>query len=180
MTGSARSLVRLASVSAVACCAGIVLAGPAVAAAPAPEPAPARPQSPRPEPVPGATPPPPPPPAARVTPPPPPPPPPAPSPAPQPVVSPPPAPVYTAPPPAPAATAPVRRERRVERRAPAKPKVRQSKTKQVANAALPRLAREQVTKPDTLLLVGGLALFVLVLADMVFLALSTRMLRGAR
>jgi hypothetical protein len=31
-----------------------------------------------------------------------------------------------------------------------------------------------------MLLAGGLALFVLVLADTVFLALSTRVLRGAR
>jgi hypothetical protein len=34
--------------------------------------------------------------------------------------------------------------------------------------------------PDTLLLVGGLALFVLVLGDTVFLTLSTRFLGGAR
>ncbi len=45
--------------------------------------------------------------------------------------------------------------------------------------ALPSLAREEATSSDTMLLVGGLALFVLVLADTVFLTLSTRYLRGA-
>jgi hypothetical protein len=42
---------------------------------------------------------------------------------------------------------------------------------------LPGLSREEATSPDTMLLLGGLALFVLVLADMVFLTLSTRVLR---
>ena len=56
-----------------------------------------------------------------------------------------------------------------------------SRAKTAKNAvrrALPSLTREEVTSPDTMLLIGGLALFVLVLADMVFLkTLSTRMLR---
>ena len=41
----------------------------------------------------------------------------------------------------------------------------------------PGLSREEATSPDTLLMVGGLALFFLVLADIVFLTLSTRVLR---
>jgi hypothetical protein len=44
-------------------------------------------------------------------------------------------------------------------------------------APLPDLSREEATSPDTMLLLGGLALFFLVLADMVFLTLSTRVLR---
>jgi hypothetical protein len=47
----------------------------------------------------------------------------------------------------------------------------------VAVAPLPGLSREEATSPDTMLLLGGLALFFLVLADMVFLTLSTRVLR---
>lgn len=183
MRGSTRSLLRQASIFVLACAAGAVLAGPVLAAGPAPEPAPPKTQSPKPEPVPGATPPPPPsppPPAARVSPPPPPPPPP-PAPAPQPVVvsPPPPAPVFTPPPPSPAPAAPVRREARVQRAKPkAQPKVSRAKTaKHAVRSALPGLTPEKVTEPDTMLLVGGLALFVLVLADMVFLTLSTRMLR---
>jgi hypothetical protein len=172
MTSCTRSLLRQASVVFVSCCAGAVLAGPVLAAGPAPEPAPPTTQSPKPEPIPGATPPPspPPPPAARVSPPPAPPP----APAPQPVVvSPSPAPAFT-PPPAPSA----RRETRVQKRVAAKPKVSRAKTaKQAVKRALPSLSREEVTSPDTMLLVGGLALFVLVLADLVFLTLSTRVLR---
>ncbi len=49
--------------------------------------------------------------------------------------------------------------------------------KQAAKRALPNITREQATSPDTLLLAGGLALFVLVLADTVFLTLSARVLR---
>jgi hypothetical protein len=171
MTSSTRSLLRQASVVVVSCCAGAVLAGPVLAAGPAPEPAPPTTRSPKPEPIPGATPPPspPPPPAARVSPPPAPPP----APAPQPVSVSPPPPVFT-PPPAP----PARRETRVQKRAAAKPKVSRAKTaKHAVKRALPSLPREEVTSPDTMLLVGGLALFVLVLADMVFLTLSTRVLR---
>jgi hypothetical protein len=51
------------------------------------------------------------------------------------------------------------------------------KVKKVAIAAAPSISREQATAPDTLLMVGGLALFFLVLADMVFLTLSTRVIR---
>jgi hypothetical protein len=74
----------------------------------------------------------------------------------------------------------VRRESRVERREPAKqkPKANPERTiTKVAVAPLPGLSREEATSPDTMLLLGGLALFVLVLADMVFLTLSTRVLR---
>jgi hypothetical protein len=180
MTGSARSLLRQASVFLLVCCAGATLAGPVLAAGPAPEPAPPRTQTPKPEPVPGATPPPspPPPPAARVSPPPAPPPPPPASPAPSVVISPPPAPVFT-PPPAPEPVAPVRRQTREQKAKPkAQPKASRAKTaKHAVRRALPGLTREEVTSPDTMLLVGGLALFVLVLADMVFLTLSTRVLR---
>ena len=48
---------------------------------------------------------------------------------------------------------------------------------QTAAGTLPGLSHEEATSPDTMLLAGGLALFVLVLADMVFLTLSTRILR---
>jgi hypothetical protein len=72
----------------------------------------------------------------------------------------------------------VRREAGVQKRVKAKPKVSRAKSAKVAvSRALPNLTREEVTSPDTMLLVGGLALFVLVLADMVFLTLSTRLLR---
>jgi len=47
----------------------------------------------------------------------------------------------------------------------------------VAVAAAPSISRDQATSPDTLLMVGGLALFFLVLADIAFLTLSTRVLR---
>jgi hypothetical protein len=74
----------------------------------------------------------------------------------------------------------VRRESRVERREPAKQKPKANPERpitKVAVAPLPGLSREEATSPDTMLLLGGLALFVLVLADMVFLTLSTRVLR---
>jgi hypothetical protein len=76
----------------------------------------------------------------------------------------------------------VRRESPVQRREPVKkptkPKPSTEKTvKETVPAALPSLSREEATSPDTLLMVGGLALFVLVLADLVFLTLSTRVLR---
>jgi uncharacterized membrane protein len=94
------------------------------------------------------------------------------------VISPPPAPVFT-PPPAPEPVAPVRRQTREQKAKPkAQPKASRAKTaKHAVRRALPGLTREEVTSPDTMLLVGGLALFVLVLADMVFLTLSTRVLR---
>jgi hypothetical protein len=74
----------------------------------------------------------------------------------------------------------VRSESRVQKREPAKPKPKpkaERPIKQAVGAALPGLSREEATSPDTMLLAGGLALFVLVLADMVFLTLSTRVLR---
>ncbi len=82
----------------------------------------------------------------------------------------------------PPATQP-RRETRAERRESARPKPKpKAKPKnegvKVAVAATPTLTRDQATSPDTLLLVGGLALFFLVLADIVFLTLSTRVLRA--
>jgi len=68
----------------------------------------------------------------------------------------------------------------VRKREKAKEKpVRERTTKQTASKALPSLVREQASSPDTMLLIGGLALFALVLADTVFLTLSTRYLRGA-
>jgi len=76
--------------------------------------------------------------------------------------------------------APARRESRVQRREPAKPRPKpksEGPIKQAVGAPLPTLSREEATSPDTMLLVGGLALFVLVLVDMVFLTLSTRVLR---
>ena len=57
-----------------------------------------------------------------------------------------------------------------------KPK-QEPKVTKTAAPALPGISREEATSPDTLLIVGGLALFFLVLADVVFLALSTRVLR---
>ena len=177
MRGSRRSLLRQASVLIVLCCAFAVGASQALAQDPAPEPAPPGSSGPKPEAPPGAerqpetaatraTPPPPP--ASQQPPPPPATPPPA-------AVTPPPAPVGTRvvsqPPPA-----PVRRESRVQRRENVKPKPERKVTKTAA-PALPGISREEATSPDTMLLLGGLALFVLVLADMVFLTLSTRVLR---
>jgi hypothetical protein len=179
MRGSRRSLLRQASVLIVLCCAFAIGASQALAQDPAPEPAPPTSSGPKPEAPPGANrqpeqP-------ARTTPPPAPPratpPPPAASNPPPAAVSPPPAPVYQ-----PADTQ-VRRESRVQGREPAKPKPKTTKPKpeqkvtQTAAPALPGLSREEATSPDTMLLLGGLALFVLVLADMVFLTLSTRVLR---
>lgn len=181
MTGSGRSLLRQASVLLAVCSACAVVPGPALAQDRGPEPAPTTTSAPRPEPPPSArrqpdqTP------ATRSTPPPAtqPAPPPAPPPA---VVAPPPAAVVTRvvsqPPPA-----SVRRESRVQRREPAKPRPKKTNPKpepkvtQSAAPALPGISREKATSPDTMLLVGGLALFFLVLADMVFLTLSTRVLR---
>jgi hypothetical protein len=75
-----------------------------------------------------------------------------------------------------------RRETRVKPRDTPKPKPKGKGSgkptgTQTAAPALPTLSREEATSPDTMLLVGGLALFFLVLADMVFLTLSTRVLR---
>jgi hypothetical protein len=180
MRGSRRSLLRQASVLIVLCCAFAVGASQALAQDPAPEPAPPGSSGPKPEAPPGAnrqpeaT-------ATRATPPPPP-------------ASQPPPPPPTTPPPAAATTPPAatriasqpppaseRRESRPQKREPAKPKTSRPKPErkvtQTAARALPGLSREEATSPDTLLMLGGLALFFLVLADMVFLTLSTRVLR---
>ena len=181
MTSSGRSLLRQASVLLAVCCAALVAANPALAQDPAPEPAPPKTSSPRPEPPPSAdrqpqTP--------RVTPP---------APPATPPATPPPAAVT--PPPAPAVTpvvsqpppAPTRRVSPIQRREPAKPKARPKPKpkpapdrtfKQASAASLAGISREQATSPDTMLMVGGLALFVLVLADVVFLTMSTRVLRS--
>ena len=185
MRGSARSLLRQASVLMVLCCACAVGASEALAQDPAPEPAPPKSSGPKPEAPPGASrqpqaP------ATKATPNPPPPPPAAPPPPPP--TTPPPAAVTPPPPPAvtrvyqrPATQ--TRRGKQAERREPARPKSKdKAKPKndrvKVAAAATPTLTRDQATSPDTLLLVGGLALFFLVLADIVFLTLSTRVLRA--
>lgn len=57
-----------------------------------------------------------------------------------------------------------------------KPKANRT-AQQTVKQAVRSLTAEEATSPDTMLLAGGLALFVLVLADMVFLTLSTRVLR---
>ena len=179
MWGSRRSLLRQASVLIVLCCAFAVGASQALAQDPAPEPAPPGSSGPKPEAPPGAkrqpeTP--------ATTPPPPPasqqPPPPATTPPPA-AVTPPAASVGTRvvsqPPPASV------RESRVQRREPVKPKPKttkpQPKVTKTAAPALPGISREEATSPDTLLMLGGIALFFLVLADLVFLTLSTRVLR---
>lgn len=56
---------------------------------------------------------------------------------------------------------------------------RERTTKQAARKALPTLGRKESGSPDTMLLIGGLALVVLVLCDTAFLTLSTRFLRDA-
>jgi hypothetical protein len=79
--------------------------------------------------------------------------------------------------------APVRGENRGQRSKPtgSKPKTTRPKPEpkgtETAAPVLRGISREEATSPDTLLMVGGLALFFLVLADMVFLTLSTRVLR---
>jgi hypothetical protein len=65
----------------------------------------------------------------------------------------------------------------VQSKPKSKPKS-ERKVTQTAAPALPGISREEATSPDTLLMLGGLALFFLVLADMVFLTLSTRVLRA--
>src|SRR5215204_6172151 len=181
MRGSRGSLLRQASVLMVLCCAFAVGASQALAQDPAPEPAPPNSSGPKPEAPPSAkrqpeqpatstTPP-----AAapRVTPAPP-----AATNPPPAAVTPPSAPVYRS------ATTQVRRETRAQGRKRArstpKPKVNtkpKNERVKVAAAAAPTLSRDHATSPDTLLMVGGLALFFLVLADVVFLTLSTRVLR---
>jgi hypothetical protein len=185
MTGCGRSLMRLASLIAALCGAVAVLSGTALAAGPTPEAPPPKTNKPKPEAPPGTAPPPPPP-AARVQPPPAPPPaapPPAPPPAQQPDFVEPPAPVQTQ---VPQSTqqqsAPVRRVTRAQRQPAAKPKAKPNtggvkSAKQAVRRVLPSVSRAEATSTDTMLLAGGLALFVLVLADTVFLTLTTRVLR---
>ena len=60
------------------------------------------------------------------------------------------------------------------KKAKAKPK---TATKQAARPPIRAIGAEAAGSPDSLLLIGGLALFVLVLADTVFLTLSRRALR---
>lgn len=180
MTHSGRSLLRQASVLFVLFCFGAAFAPPALAQdGPAPEPAPPRSQDPKPEPVPGAKPQPSQPVRTQVSPPPAPPPA-APAPAPSPLLVSPPASLQVQPT-APSPAAPTRRERtQARKRETAKEKpVSERTTKQAARKALPSLVREQASSPDTMLLIGGFALFALVFADTVFLTLSTRYLRRA-
>jgi hypothetical protein len=64
------------------------------------------------------------------------------------------------------------------RTTPKKKRVIPSKSK--SKPVLPRVrATVAADSPDTMLLVGGFALFVLVLGDTIFLTLSARFLRGA-
>jgi hypothetical protein len=75
--------------------------------------------------------------------------------------------------PPPAASRPARRPHRVAKK---KKPVRKRAVKQAARRQIPTLHPEQASSTDGLLLVGGLALFVLVLADTVFLTVSRRAL----
>jgi hypothetical protein len=181
LVGSGGSLLRRASVVLALGASGLLTAT-ALAAGPAPDPAPPRTgTTPTPEPVTGKQPAPPPrttartptvsvgPQAAQPSPPP-------------PVSPPPPAPIQPViPPPAPAPVSPapvqVQRRTKVERKA-----TRTTKSKPAARAkqTLPALGRPKgagSSSPDTMLLIGGLALVVLVLGDTIFLALSARVLR---
>jgi outer membrane biosynthesis protein TonB len=173
MTRSGRSLLRQASVLLLLFCFGAAYAAPILAqVGGAPEPAPRRSQVPTPEPAPGAR--------AQTS---------RPattqvstSPVPPPAAqNPVPPPVVLVQPTAPAPPAPAREERRqVRKRETAKEKpVRERTTKQATRRALPSLSRTEAGSTDTMLLIGGLALVVLVLLDTVFLTLSTRVLRSA-
>ena len=73
--------------------------------------------------------------------------------------------------------APARQERRAAPKPPTKSvKPSRADAPKTAVQALP-LTREQVTSPDGMLLAGGVALFVFVLADTILLAMSSRFLR---
>jgi hypothetical protein len=185
MVWSGRSLLRRASILLLFACAGMALAGLARAQGPTPDPGPAPMPQPKPE-APGAKP---------EPPPPPPPPPPSPPPPPRVQVVLPPAPAPPAPvvPPPPPVTqqrvvspppAPVRRTRvRTTQTAPTKKKkvpLRARGTKQAPTKRVRKLpvADARSSSPDSTLLIGGFALVVLVLGDTIFLALSTRLLRG--
>jgi hypothetical protein len=181
--GSRGTLLRRASVVLAVGASGLLTAT-ALAAGPAPDPAPPRTATtPTPEPVTGKQP--------------------APAPrrttqtptvsarpqaiqpAPAPPVSPPPPPpiqpVIPLPAPAPARVSPA--PARVQRRATVERKAtRKAKTKAATRTkrTLPALGRPKAadsSSPDTMLLIGGLALVVLVLGDTLFLAASARLLR---
>jgi hypothetical protein len=83
-------------------------------------------------------------------------------------------------PPARSPAAPARQRVSAGKRETTKPRiVRKQTTKRAAKKSLPSLVRAEASSPDRMLLIGGLALFALVLCDTVFLTLSTRYLRGA-
>jgi hypothetical protein len=188
VTLSGRSLLRQASIVVVAGCA-LGAAVPALAEGPVPEPAPTTSSpAPKPEPVPSAQPP-----ARQTTTTPPPPavqtepqavqPPPA-TPAPQPSVpvTPPPAIVRT-PVVTPTLPAPPRRaeRRKTKQRTTTDGRTGQNRrstpTGQQTRGTAATIARASASSPDTLLLIGGFALVVIVLGDTIFLTLSTRYLR---
>lgn len=181
---SGRSFKRQATVLVLLGCAA-VFAGSALAEGPAPEPAPPRTSGPKPEP-PGSTrrepakqttteptsttsraqqq-------TARATSPPAPPPP-----APTRSFSPQPAPVTPSPP---ASVRPAPQQSQTQKPKAVKKKVRPRPGKK----ALPRVApaaASHSSSPDTMLLIGGVALVILVLGDTVFLGFSARFLREAR
>jgi outer membrane biosynthesis protein TonB len=185
MVWSGRSLLRRASILLLFACAAMALAALAHAQGPTPDPGPAPIPQPKPE-APGAKPQPPPaqPPPPPPSPPPPPRvqvvPPPAPAP-PAPVVPPPPVTQHRviSPPPAPVRRARARRNqttRAKKKKVPTRARgTKQAPTKRVRK--LPA-ADGPSASPDSTLLIGGLALVVLVLGDTIFLAFSTRVLRG--
>lgn len=169
MRGSERSLLRQASVLLLAFCLGAAVAPAVAQGGPAPDPAPPRAQTPKPEPVTGARPQPSRPVTTHVSP---------------RQAAPAPAPVVSAPQP-PASVQPPAPKQQLARRPAQKREttrgkpVRQRTAKEAVRRSLPSVSPKTADSPDALLLIGGLALFVLVLCDTVFLTLSTRSLRGA-
>lgn len=172
MIGSIGSLLRRAPVLLLLACFALGFAVPALAQGPAPDPAPPPPAQPKPEPPgsqpePTPAPPPaapqPPPASARIQP-----------------AQPPPPPAPVLPTPAltqtPASTPPARS---------ARARVKNKKTvparKQAVKRPVPRFpaASAESSSPDSMLLIGGLALVILVLGDTLFLAFSSRFLRDA-
>lgn len=177
VTYPGRSQLRRWSMLLFVACAATVTVGPALGAEPAPDPSPRRSPTPAPEPVPTGTRQPattattetPPPPAAQTPPP-----------APATVSSTPPA-VVASPRPA-ATTAERSRATRATRRRAPKKAVKVStarRAKQAVGAKLPALRPADPRSPDTMLLVGGIALVVLVIADTAFLAASKRRVAGS-
>ena len=182
VTRSERSSLRQTSIVLLLGCAALGLSAPAFAQGPAPEPAPPATRTPRPEPVPRTTRPEPPQqtnttPARTTQPSPPPPPasPPSSSPSPPPAQA--QTPVFVQPQSTPTPSPPVRRPPARVQKPPVAKKTPKRST-QPSRRALPRArAVAESASPDTMLLAGGLALFVLVLGDTVFLTLSARFLR---